>query len=141
MKVNTKKISPLSPASPTMLMNVNTHIPKSDMTADEGDLGRQVKYEPCLIFSPVMSSDRTKRNSPTNPRFSKGGVDELCSLLTSVFIKEANEEDNIMKPDKTQTLEVYEKKFGRFETSIATKTSTEPVTVCRSARLTSPLKQ
>lgn len=89
MKFDTKKTTPLSPS---MMSHENVNIPKNYLVGEEND-GRQVMYEPTIVFTPVLSSNRTHRSSPTRPRVSKSTLDTICSMLQGLFIKEAKAQD------------------------------------------------
>lgn len=148
MKVNTKDTILLSPS---IHLRPNRSILEKDLSSgiqneDNGELGRQVNYEPTMIVTPVMTSGRTERNSKNRPRINKNTVDEVCTMLNMLFIKETMTENvtaEIKREVENQaTTEkvgeaMNENKLGRLRMSILNPKTESPVYVHRSARLAS----
>jgi hypothetical protein len=129
MKINTRQTTPLSPSC---MVNPNKNIPKNAGTPASAE-GRQIKFQPTVVFTPVMTSDRTKRASPEKrpPRLSQDQVDDVCNLLSTLFINDAKEEETREEIDETGDT------FGSFAQVIASNDmpSNATITVRRSARL------
>lgn len=137
MKIDTKQTTLLS--SPSFMVNPNKNIPKEAVAtvSTPSKKGRQVKFEPTIVFTPVATSNRTKRDSPEKrpPRLSMEQVDDVCNLLDSLFIDDAEatneetKEEIAAATDGTST-------FGHFyQTITSNKTPNSMVTVRRSARI------
>jgi hypothetical protein len=163
MKINTKETTPLSPSilvRPNRfileedVLNTTTNNDKtSDTDTRNDDEGRKVKYEPTMIFTPVMSSSRTQRGSPDRPRLERNEVDEVCTMLNRLFLKETESKTitnkqgskQEMKPEiapkvkaekagEERTIE-GEAQLGRFKVSVMSPKTMSPITVHRSGRL------
>ena len=157
MKINTKHTIPISPS---IMVNPNCAI-LDDEVADikahtmipENEQGRQVNYEPTVIFTPVMTSGRTKRGSPNRPRLDRSEVDEVCTMLSNLFLKEDEKEETKeaekeeTKEDtneeikaKERTTQTVQNKLGLFDMSIFSLKTKSSVKVRRSARLATAVK-
>ena len=162
MKINTKETTPLSPS---ILVRPNRFILDEDVlnpdtnndTGSDNDTrnddeGRKVKYEPTMIFTPVMSSSRTHRASSDRPRLERDEVDEVCLMLNSLFLKETESKTvtnkqgikHEMKPEITPKVEAEkvkvertidnEAQLGRFKVSVLSPKTMSQITVHRSGR-------
>lgn len=164
MKINTKEATPLSPS---ILVRPNRFILDEDVLniarnnnkGNDSDIrnddeGRTVKYEPTMIFTPVMSSSRTQRGSPDHPRLERDDVNDVCTMLNNLFLKEAGSTTITAKPEgithemkpeitpkvkseKTKVARTInnEAQLGRVKVSVLSPKTMSPVTVHRSGRL------
>ena len=132
MKINTKKNT--IKLSPTCMINdANKTI---DIDAKPFDkMGRTVKYVPTMIFTPVMSSDRTKRTSPEHPRLTKDDIDEVSTMLSNLFIKKETEDDSTTSSNEDDVETDDDNSLGRFKDTTVSSKSKKEVSVLRSARL------
>ena len=146
MKVNTKETILLSPS---IHLRPNRSILDRDLSSDiqkkdNREMGRQLNYEPTMIVTPVLTSGRTERYSQNRPRINKSTVDEVCTMLNMLFIKDDTKEN--VTAEVKQTVEkqgtaekvveaLNENKLGRLRISILNPKTESPVSVHRSARL------
>mmetsp|Transcript_19019 Transcript_19019/g.31554 ORF Transcript_19019/g.31554 Transcript_19019/m.31554 type:complete len:139 (+) Transcript_19019:173-589(+) len=133
MKISTRHTNPLN--SPSCMVNPNQSIPRNaGAITTPSKNGRQIKFEPTVVFTPVMTSNRTKRSSPEKPRLSQTQVDDVCTLLSSLFIDDEATNNEETKDETADAVE-YEA-LGRFDETVASrKSANKMVTVRRSARL------
>lgn len=145
MKVDTKDTVLLSPS---IRLRPNRSILEEDISSaiqkkDNGEMGRQVNYEPTMIITPVMTSARTDRNTPNRPRLDKNAVDEVCTMLNMLFVRENTKENATTEIKQESKQEVTEKvnepqnenMLGRIKICIVNSKTESPVFVHRSARL------
>ena len=163
MKINTKETTPLSPSilvRPNRfildedVLNITTNKDKrSDSDIRNDDEGRTVKYEPTMIFTPVMSSSRTQRGSPDHPRLERDEVNDVCMMLNNLFLKETesptitDKQQGIkhemkteitpkVKSEKVQVERTIdsEAQLGRVKMSVLSPKTMSQITVHRSGR-------
>ena len=160
MKLSDKDTTPLSP---NVLIRQNRAIDDDSVSlgqqgSDGDELGRQVRYEPTLVVTPVMTSCRSRRNTVNRPRLSKSSVDEVRAMLNVIFLKESGNE-SVMGEVKREVSNIkIEKggdeqqqgkdesivgltemtdvgKLGRMKVSMLSPKAMSPIVVHRSARL------
>ena len=150
MKVNTKDTILLSPS---IRLRPNRSILEKDLSSrienkDNGEMGRQLNYEPTMILTPVLTSARTERNTPNRPRLDKNAVDEVCTMLSTLFVRESTKEKvktEIKSEGKHETQEKAKEaqikdELGRVRISIQNSGTESSVVVHRSARLAAVCK-
>lgn len=95
MKIfNTKDRKQVTPISEHAFVRPNKFIPKS--AADEtSDLGRQVYYEPVIVYTPVYVSKRT----PNKNTLSMDDVDELNRKLDALLLGDKNDDSKVVEAD------------------------------------------
>ena len=150
MKVNTNDTVLLSPS---IRLRPNRSILDKNLSSgiekkDNGEMGRQVNYEPTMILTPVLTSARTERNTPNRPRLDKNAVDEVCTMLSTLFVRESTKEhakSEIKSEGKNETQGKVKEaqvkdELGRVKISILNSRAESSVVVHRSARLAAVCK-
>lgn len=139
MKINTKKCTPVLKESDVGKMNTNPCISKDKIQEEEEKeqepYGREVLYEPEVIFTPTMSSKRTFPKP--YPRLAKDAVEELTETISKMLIAgdDTSEKEEKDKPKSRAKDPIVSKPLGRYEAEVFTKSKTV-VRVTRSLRLT-----
>ena len=88
MKIDTNKCTPINKGSPdSVIVHPNKYIEESKKLAppSTGTRGRETKYLPTLVFTPVMTSKRTDDNRRL---LSADNIEELSKKLDDLFILE-----------------------------------------------------
>lgn len=138
MKINTKKCTPVLKDSNVGKMNTNAYIPKDKKEEEDDDsLGREVLYEPELIFTPTMSSKRIEPKP--YPRLTEDAVEDLTETISKMLISNKNDDEakegEEESPKKSRAKDpIVSKPLGRYEAEVITK-SKAVVRVSRSLRL------
>jgi hypothetical protein len=155
MKIDTNKCTPINKASPdSVIIYPNKYIEGSGKLSPQPTEtpGRENKYLPTLVFTPVMTSKRTQNNR----RLSADDIEELSKKLGSLFIlkeeagkgtvspetvdEEAKAETNSdpLIPDcalKAEQATIYTPILGRFYKMVFSYKTCTASKVMRSARV------
>ena len=109
MKINTKKCTPIKgTSSNSVVVHPNKYIldngdtvlpPPAAESTDEQVCGRERKYLPTIIYTPVMTS---KRLDSDHRVLSYDGVDELTQKLENIFINEEEENKSSSQPKEKE---------------------------------------
>ena len=124
MKINTKTATPVKNCQMSKVVE-NENVPST--TTDDESLGRALTFIPTMLWTPVLSSMRTKGSSPEVPRVVPDEMIDICSKLSELFVSVKEEEKGVFEEEKP--------KFGRYTTTVINRKTEKHIQVIRSLRL------
>ena len=124
MKINTKTATPVKNCQMSRIVE-NANVPSK--TTEEESLGRDLTFIPTMIWTPVLSSRRTKGSSQESPRLMPDEMMDICNKLSELFVSVKDEEKGEAEEEKP--------KFGRYTTTIINQKTEKHIQVMRSLRL------
>jgi hypothetical protein len=135
-------VTPDDCASSSTTTITTTNNNSNNKKADNGGfvVGRQVKYLPTLVYTPVQTSSR--RSSSTTPSknerhlLTKDEMDDLNKRLADLFVGTTNdEEEEEEKKEETTTTTTVDETLGRYVATTFNYKTCKTANVFRSARV------